>query len=139
MSLFDITQEAVSETADLELKRADGSPLTDGKGKQLSITMYGPGSSQYVEAQAEGKRRARSRAEKANNIYRALDGAEDDHLHFLASITASFNGWELPHPDKGQWKSEKEMFKAAYGTRSLGFIKEQAETFAGEWGNFSNG
>ena len=135
--MFDITQEAVAETAELDLKRADGSPMLDGDGKQLSITLCGPGSPTHVQARAEVKRRARARADKATgSLFAALDNTGEDEAHFLATVTVSFNGWEYPAKD-GKWKSQQEMFKAAYLDQSLGFIRDQADRFVGDWGNFS--
>lgn len=136
--MFDIMQEAVAETADLELKRADGSPMVDKDGKALSVTICGPGSKTYAQAEAEARRRLRARASKnPNDLAAALD-SEPDELDFLATITVSFNGWEFPNPD-GKWKSQREMFKAAYGTRELIHIRRQVEQFHGDMGNFFKG
>lgn len=137
--MFNIMQEAVADIADLELKRANGQPMLDDDKKPLSITMCGPGSATHVQAKAESKRRARARAEKANNLFSALDDSEEDALHFLATVTVSFNGWEFPHPEGGKWKTAQEMFKAAYAAQEIGFIREQALAFQGDWGNFSKG
>lgn len=135
--MFDIMKEAASDTADLELNDKKGQPMLDKDGNRVSITICGPGSKTHSQAKAESRRRARARAEKANgNVFAALDNSEDDELHFLSTITVSFNGWEFPHPGEGKWKSKQEMFKAAYAEQKIGFVREQVERFQADWGNF---
>jgi hypothetical protein len=136
---YDITKEYVADTAVLELDRADGTPMVDGEGNRLSITIHGPSSPLFAQAEAEKKRRMRSRVEKAKgNIMAGLDETDEDANHFLATITASFNGWEFPCPD-GKWKSKQEEYKAAYSERQLGFVRNQVLAFHNDWGNFAKG
>lgn len=131
--MFDITKAGVVDTATLELKDAKGGPLMDGE-TRLSVTICGPGSQTYAQAEAEVNRLVRAKVAKANgNVTAAMEDSDDRANDFLAKITVSFNGWEYP----GKWKSPREMFKAAYEDRKIGFIRKQVDEFQGEWGNFS--
>lgn len=135
---FNIMDHAVAETATLELNNASGQPLIGEDGKRASVTICGPGSQTYAQAEAEVNRVVRSKVAKANgNVTAAMEGSEERANDFLAAITVSFNNWDYPHPDGGKWKTARDMFKAAYAERSIGYIRKQVDEFHGEWGNFS--
>lgn len=128
---YDITKRRALETADVLLNEGDGTPLRDDDGKQLSITLCGPASKQWQQADAERNRRQLQRAEKSPRKVAAAiaEGKREDDNHFLTNITVSFNGWEYPHPNKedgGAWGSQREMFKACYEDGGFAFIRDQA-------------
>lgn len=138
--MFDITKRKVSETADIELLDGDDSPLCDDEGNRLSVTVCGPGSKTWQQADAEASRRKTARVEKARGkLTAALDVSGDDETDFLAAVTVSFNGWEYPSPDGKKWPSQREMFRAAYADPSIGFIRDHVSKEARSWTAFTKG
>lgn len=133
---FDITKKRASETAKIDLVNGDGTPLMDDEGKQLSVTVHGPGSKVWQQADAERNRRRTVRVEKnRGKISAAVDYTGGDDVDFLVSVTVSFNGWEYP----GEFSSQREMFKAAYADDTIGYIRDHVAKEAGSWEAFTNG
>lgn len=135
--MFDITKKRVAETAKIELTDGDGAPLLDDDGNRLSVTLWGPGSKTWQQADAERNRRQAVRAEKnprkiASTI---ADHRRDDGIDFLVAITVSFNGWSYP----GEYPSPRDMFKAAYSDDSIGFIRDQIDKEGNDWSAFAAG
>lgn len=132
--MFDITTLKAEETGTLELLNGQDEALVDDKGKRLSITLYGPGSKQYANAQAKRNNRTVERLRKKGKSDLSAEEQAAETAEFLAACTVSFNGWEYtPAKDRG----EKEHFKAAYADPSLGFIRDQVSEFIGDWANFT--
>jgi len=127
--MFDISTLAVKETAIVELESPDGEPLTNDTGEPITITVYGPGSKRFQDAQ--GTRNTalleyfRKGGKKKGYEQRVLDA------EFLASCTVSFNNFSYKD------FSGHEMFKAAYLDASIGFISEQVNKAIGDWANFT--
>ena len=138
---FDITRKRVADTAKIDLTDGDGAPLLDDDNNRLSVTLCGPGSKTWQQADAERSRKQASRAEKnprkiASTI---IDHRREDEIDFLTSITVSFNGWEYPHPHKddgGAWPSPRDMIKAAYSDDGIGFIRDQLSAAGNDWSAF---
>lgn len=131
---FDITRKRAADTAQINLTDGDGAPLLDDHGSRLSVTLCGPGSKTWQQADAERSRKQASRAEKnprkiASTI---IDHRRDDEIEFLTSITVSFNGWVYP----GEHASQRDMFKAAYSDDSIGFIRDQLSAAGNDWEAF---
>jgi hypothetical protein len=138
--MFDITKKSVLETAEVELLNGDDSPLCDDEGKRLSVTVCGPGSKVWQQADAERRRKATARVEKnKGKLTAALDASGDDETEFLLAITVSFNGWEYPNPDGKKWVSQRDMFRAAYEDHTIGFIRKQVADASGDWSAFTKG
>lgn len=134
---FDITKKRVTETGVIELKGPDGAPMNDDAGNPLSVTVHGPGSKIWQQANADMNRKRAERLRKNNNrIEAALDNAKDDQVDFLTRVTVSFNGWEYP-ADKGGTAAD--MFRAAYADDTIGFIREHVFAEATDWAAFTNG
>lgn len=137
---FDITRKRATETATIDLVDGEGSPLLDDEGNQLSVTVYGPGSKVWQQADAERNRRRVARLEKNRGKMSAgLGGAKEDDLDFLGRVTISFNGWEYPSPEGGQWAASADMFRAAYGDDSIGYIRDHVYTKVQDWAPFMRG
>jgi hypothetical protein len=134
---FDITRKRVAETAKIELTDGDGAPLLDDEGTRLTVTLCGPGSKTWQQADAERSRRQASRAEKnPRKIASAIaDHRRDDEIDFLVAITVSFNGWTYP----GEYPSQRDMFKAAYSDDSIGYIRDQLSKEGNDWSAFAQG
>jgi hypothetical protein len=132
---FDITSTAVVETAKLDLTDAEEAPLYGKNKERLSITLYGPGSEPFERASAKRQNRLLDRMRRKGKTEMSAEEQRSEASEFLASITVSFNGFE--YPPAGEAK-ERELFKALYMDRKLGFITDQVQRFVGDWGNFSN-
>ena len=131
---FDITKKRAADTGIIDLKDKDGSPLLDDEGNQLSVTVHGPGSKVWQQANTDKARKQAERMRKnGNKIEAAFDNAIADQVEFLIRVTISFNGWEYP-VDKGG-----DMFRAAYSDNSLGYIRDHVFAEVNDWANFSNG
>lgn len=134
--MFDITKKRAVETADIELVNGDGSPMYDDEGNALSVTVHGPGSKLWQQADAERNRRRTARIEKnRGKISAALDHAREDEIDFLCAITVSFNGWEYP----GEFRASADMFRAAYSDDTIGFIRDHVHKEATDWTVFTKG
>lgn len=131
---FDITKKRVAETGIIDLKDADGSPLLDDSGNQLSVTVHGPGSKIWQQAQAEQSRKQAERMRKnGGRLEAALDNAKADQVDFLCRVTVSFNGWNYPvEPGQNQ-------FRAAYDDDTIGYIRDHVYSEARDWAAFTNG
>lgn len=137
---FDITKRRAVETAQIELVNGEGSPLTDDDGTVLGVTVHGPGSKIWQQADAERNRRRTSRIEKnRGKITAALDNAKEDEVDFLVSITVSFDGWNYPHPEQQTWGGVKDMFRAAYADDTIGYIRDHVHKEANDWSVFTRG
>lgn len=131
---YDITKKRVNETGDIPLKDADGSPLTDEQGNVLSVTVHGPGSKIWQQAQAEQNRKQAERMRKnGGKIEAAMDHAKADQIEFLCRVTVSFNGWSYP-VEAGQ-----DQYRAAYNDDAIGFIREHVYAESRDWAGFTKG
>lgn len=131
---FDITRKRVAETAKIDLTDGEGSPLLDDDGNRLSVTLCGPGSKTWQQADAERSRRRASRAEKnPRKISSSIaENAREDEIDFLIAITVSFNGWTYP----GEYPSQRDMFRAAYSDDGIGYIRDQVSKEGHDWAAF---
>ena len=83
--MFDITKRKTSETAIIELTDGDGSPLYDDDGVRLTVTICGPASKTWQQADAERSRQQALRVEKnPRRVASAIvDNRKEDDLVFL--------------------------------------------------------
>jgi hypothetical protein len=131
---FDITSAAVEETATLDLTDANEAPLLDEDKKQVSITLYGPGSAPFAKAEARRQNRLVDRLKRKGKAELSAEEQRTEQAEFLASITVSFNGFSYPPAGEA---TGRDLFRAAYMDRSIGFITDQVQRFVGDWGNFT--
>lgn len=135
--MFDITKKRAADTAKIKLKNGDGSPLKDDDGVELTVTIYGPGSQTWADAQAEMNRKRAERLKSADgNVALVLSGGEEEQNEFLADITVSFDGWEYPMEGK---QPKRAMFLACYSDKQLGYLRDQINQEAGSWSAFTKG
>lgn len=128
--MFDISALAVKETAIIELENVDGEPLLDADGKQLSITVYGPGSKPFQKATAVRNRAILEYVKKGGKKMKDNEQRELD-ADFLSSCTVSFNGFKYKD------FTGVEMFREAYLDPAIGFITEQVNKAVSDWANFT--
>jgi hypothetical protein len=135
--MFDITTQAVADTAPIHLKDAAGDHLyADAeKTKPVRIVVYGPGSKQFAAIEAKQTNRAVKRMQDndgkvtvASPEERAKEQAED-----LAAVTMRFENFDYP-PAKG--KEGADLFEAFYSDQKLGFLHQQVLKALRDWGNF---
>lgn len=134
MSGFDILTQAAADTAAIHVKGINGDYLFDD-GKPVRIVIYGPGS----DAAAEVEQRVTARILKrmADNDGKPSVGTpeqrETEAADDLASITVEFENLNYT---AGAGKQGKELFRAFYADKKLGFIAQQIQKAHKDWGNF---
>lgn len=129
---MDLKNAAAAETAVLNLLGADNRPLMDGE-TQVSLTLYGPGTDQFVKAQAAKHKKVLQRIRQKGKAPATSAELLDDNAEFMAACVAGSVGFEY-----GEFIG-KEMYKAAFLDPAIGFVAEQVIEFLGEWSNFSRG
>ena len=132
--MFDITQTAVEETAVCELNNADDAPLIGDENKQCTVTLYGPGSAPYAQAEAKRQNRLLERLRRKGKTEMSAEEQRGESAEFLAAITISFNNFAYPPAGDA---TGKDLFRALYMDRKVGFITDQVQKFVGDWGNFT--
>ncbi len=134
-----IAKYAVANTAFLHLKAPDGTLLYEGKEK-VGIDLFSPGSAEY--GQVEERRSARTVKRMADNdnkiAHVALDTLRVENAEDLVALTAGFHHIEHDGPD-AQPLAGQALYLAVYSDPTLGWIKEQALKFLGDWGKFTPG
>lgn len=141
IQVLDITTKAVANTAPIHLKDAEGNHLYFGEGdarKPVQIILYGPGSPQYAEVEARQTNRAVARMQENDGkiSVAAPEQRDAEQAEDLADVTAEFVGFT--YPPAGDRRG-KELFRALYADKTLGFITKQALKAVGDWGKFKVG
>ncbi|WP_066723576.1 hypothetical protein [Sphingomonas pituitosa] len=131
-----IAKLAASPTAFLHLKGPDGAYLYEGK-EPMGIEMYGPGTPEAAAVESAQSARAIKRMQDNNNKI-SLPPAEDQRAEKAADLSALTVGFQHIEYDAadGTPLTGKALFLAVYSDPSLGWIKEQADKFRDDWGNF---
>ena len=132
--MFDITTLAATETSIVELVGGDDAPLYDGKGKRLTITVYGPGTKVYQRAQQRQQNQLMDKIKKRGKMDQSAEEKLTEQAEFLAACTVSFNGFAYP-PAEGL--EGQELFRKAYADPSIGFIAAQVAAHINDWANFT--
>jgi hypothetical protein len=136
--MFDITKLSAVDTAPLHLKGPSGELLyaDEAKKKPVRVIVYGPSSAQYSIIEARQSERALKRY--ADNDGKVVPASPDERraeaAEDLATITQGFENFAYPPAGEAQGV---ELFAAVYGDRRLGFITNQVNKFAADWGNFT--
>lgn len=139
--MFDITSEAVADTATIHVKNASGEPLyADGDTREqpVQIVVHSPGSKAYGAVEARQSARAIKRMQDNDGKItpptaeeRIKETAED-----LAALTVRFENFAYPPAGNAQGA---ELFEAVYRDQKLGFIAKQVTKHLSDWGNFKPG
>lgn len=134
---MDITKLAVSNTAAIHLKSADGELLYDGE-KAVRIVFYGPGSREYGVVESRQSARAIKRMNDNDSKITAAPYEERiaETAQDLAAITVRLENLDYP---PAQGKEGVELFEALYRDPTLGFIVKQVVKAVADWGNFKPG
>ena len=124
---FDLSAFEVSETATLDVLDLDQQPMLR-HGQPVRITVYGPGSTAYVRAEASAAQASQARALAALRGKASKTDLEDQRKHQaekLAAITAGIDNFPIPGGAL-----------ALYSNPKLGYITNQVARFLEDWANF---
>lgn len=128
---FNIQSLSAANTIDIEIiDPRTGEPLIGEGGKPCSVTTYSPGSKEYAAEQSRASNRAVKRLRQKG---RADTTPEEDiaaKATFLTGITRSFNNFVY-----GEGLEGADMFRAAYSDVAMGWLTDQVNAGAGDWGN----
>jgi len=130
---------AVATTAFLHLKGPDGTLLYEG-GQKVGIDLYGPGSPEFARIEESQSARAVKRMQDNDNkiSIAPIDERRAEAAADLTALTAAFRHIEHDGAD-GKPLTGTALFTAVYSDPALGWIKEQASKFVGDWGKFTPG
>lgn len=125
---------AVEQTGVLELRDANDEPMKGDDGSAMKITMYGPGSKQYAQAQAWQSNRLIDKLKRKGKTEETAEEKAREQAEFLARVTKDFSSnMATDYPGK----EGRDLFMDVYGDREIGFVAEQAGRFVNDWANFS--
>lgn len=131
MSTFDISSLSAEDTITIEINDPrTGEPLIGAEGKAVSVTTHSPGSKPFAAAQSKAANRTMKRLRTKG---RADTTPEEDaaaKASFLTEITVSFNHFTYKGGEQGP-----EMFRACYLDGAMGWLTDQVNVGAGDWGN----
>jgi hypothetical protein len=128
---FDIASLSAKETIDIEIKDPrTGEALIGDGGKPCSVTTHSPGSKPFAAEQSKASNRAmkRLRAKGKSDTTPEEDAAAK--AGFLTGITVSFNNFTYKGGAQGP-----EMFRSCYLDSAMGWLTDQVNVDAGDWGN----
>lgn len=132
MSIIATEGLEVADTATVELDDKNGNELLHTDGSRRSVTIHGPGSRPFVEAQSKANARTMKRVRTNGGRTKADADADLDHkASFLADITVSFNNFGLTEEQQ-----VKAAFREFYANPKVGYITDKVNSDAGDWGNF---
>lgn len=135
--MFDITTQAVDDTAVIHVKNAAGELLyADAeRTKPVQIIIYGPGSKAFglVEARQSARAVKRMQDNDGKITVAPFEERQRETAEDLAAITVRFENLSYPPAGKAEGV---ELFTALYADPKLGFIAKQVSKFVGDWGNF---
>lgn len=128
----------VSTIGQINLKTPEGSPLLDPETQQPAFArVHSPASKIFEVATAAKRRKSMKRVREAGGRIEAIADDREDNVEFLVAITESFENVDVPLPE-GE-SGAKALVRAVYSNPALGFIREQVEAAANDWGSFIKG
>jgi hypothetical protein len=127
MESFDLSQFEVAEIGVLEVLNVKDEPLLHN-GEPVRIHLYGPGSAQFVRAQAKADAASQQRTfaalrGKVNKT--AIDDQREDLIIKLAACTAQIENFPIPGGAEALYRNAK-----------LGYITNQVIKYLDDWANF---
>jgi hypothetical protein len=132
--MFDLNSIAAVETSELHLRNGADELLFDSDKKPVTVTVYGPGSRPYADAQAKNQNRAIERLKKKGKLDQSADEKAQEQAEFLAACTVSFNHFGGA---KGAGSTSQSDFVEVYADPRFGFIAQQVQAHIGDWANFT--
>lgn len=135
--MIKISELDAKDTAPLHLKDAAGEPMffkgKDGEEQKVRIFVYGPGSEPFRQAQLRANRRVMAIMKRGRRALeeRSVEERAKDTADLLADITASVEGLDL------EGASLRDGMHRLYANPRCGYVADQVNAFAAEWGNFT--
>lgn len=128
---FDIAELAAQDTQAIRIVAPGGKPLLAEDGATpATITIYGPGSRQQAQAQADRNARILRMARKNPSARLSPEDEAQETSVFLADLTVSLNGFTY----KGG--ADRAAIEAMFADRKLGWLADLVSKEAGDWANF---
>ncbi len=123
---FDLSAFEAAETGTLDVIGLNEEPLLHA-GKPVRITVYGPGSTQFVraDAKAAAANQARALAQLRGKHSKDPDEHRLQVADRLAAVTQNIENFPIPGGAH-----------ALYANPRLGYITNQVVKFLDDWGNF---
>lgn len=130
---MDIRSCAVNPTAKLLLRDAGNNLIIDEQGRQLAVTVYGPGSKQFAKAQAIQSNAMMNKLKRNGDVEDSEEILLQEKAEYLANCTESFENVDM------DGLTGRDLAIAIYKDRTIGFIGDQVAKFHKEWSNFTKG
>lgn len=136
MSGLNLKTLAVAAVSTLHLKDASDNLLFAEIGPKkekvpVTVTVFGPGSREFQQAQAKVNSRAVRRLQKKGKFEQSADEKLAEQAEYLADITQGFSNVEY------DGKAGRDLALAVYSDPAIGFIGDQVAEHIKDWGNFS--
>lgn len=126
-SVFDISQFEVAEVGVLDVLNVKDEPMLYN-GSPVRIHLYGPGSAQFVRAQAKADTAAQQRtfaALRGKVSKTAVEDQREDLITKLVACTAQIENFPVPGGAEALYRNAK-----------LGYITNQVIKYLDDWANF---
>ena len=135
MSKLNIRTKKVNPTLTFQLKGADDELLVNDDGTPCNVTVYGPGSKEYVAASQVKSSKLMDKVLKGKEAKLSPKEAAAQQVEFLTAITQSMDlGYTT---DDGRELEGEDKLRAIYADPEIGFIAEQVAAKVSDWGNFT--
>ena len=128
--MADIRKFSVEQTGRIVLRDA-GDEIMLNDGKEIAVSVYGPGSKQYAKAQAAQQNRIIDKLKRKGKTEQTAEQKAVEASEFLSDCTQS---WENMEYDD---LTGDALSKAVYSDRTIGFIADQVAKFIGDWSSFT--
>jgi hypothetical protein len=129
---LNIINRAARDTDSFQLRDGNDELMFDGE-TPVKVTVYGPGSKQWQQAQAKANTRGIERLRKKGKVEITAEEQTRQNAEHLAAITHSFEG--LEYGDEGL--TGRDLALAIYSNPQLGYIGDQVTRHANDWANFT--
>lgn len=137
MSKLNLRTMAVLATLSFQLRDASDEPLFNDDKTPCMVTVYGPGSKEYIAAQQVKANRLMEKALKGKEVKLSAKEQAAGQVEFLVAITKEMDVGYVD--DSGRDLQGEEKLRAIYSDSTIGFIAEQVTAKVSDWGNFTSG
>ncbi len=137
MSKLNIRSKAVAPTLTFQLKDANEDLLFNEDGTPCNVTIYGPGSKEYVAASQFKSEKLVAKVLRGREAKLTPQETQQAQVTFLVTVTKDIDVAYIN--DAGVELTGEEKLRAIYSDPEIGFIAEQVTSKLGDWGNFTPG
>lgn len=130
--MLDLSTMVAVDTIDIEINDPrTGEPLVGEGGKPCSVTVDSPGSKEFAAARSVASNKAIKRLRSKGKADTTPEEDAASTADFLTRITRSFNNFTFNEADP----TSKDTFRSVYLNPGLGWLTDQVNQGAGDWGN----